>query len=626
MTHLIAFLVLIGVLITAHELGHFIVAKLCGVKVHTFSIGFGRALLSKTIGETEYRIAMLPLGGYVRLHGIEREFGDLDDPSPSKVSDRDPDLWGAPSGDEYDGEVDDPDAGRALQDKPAWMRVLIFIAGPAMNLILPFALLPPLFLSADAYNLVIDNMMGAVDEGLPAYRSGLRAGDRILSIDGEEIYAFWQVQQKVSGYEEGAAPLSVKVQRPTEPQPIEVSLTPERVASTERFSGPTARPLRIGFQPASLAPDYVISDLEGAFARAGGQNFDRVIAVQDQPIRSHSDFLAAVGHALRDDSAKSSPLIVTVERSRALDERWQLLRDAQNLTLSLDIRDLSTRFGAMRDHAVQAARARAAQDTSSVRLDHPTLIANALGVRQASACVSSINPQSAAMQVLQVGDCLLSVDGAHHSLAAFINQRLRYHPELPKHIKVLRQGREVEATLKLREETHQDPLAGEMKFWELGFTLAGLSRSGAMISPELIPNKERLKFSWAQTTRRVSSELTNATHSLSGLFSGRVKATQLSGPITIFYLAGRQAEAGWIPFINLMVLISISIALLNLLPIPGLDGGHILFAGFEMITRRPLPAKYRAVIQVTGVIMIFLLMLFVLGSDLIRMWRLSSGG
>ena len=91
-------------------------------------------------------------------------------------------------------------------------------------------------------------------------------------------------------------------------------------------------------------------------------------------------------------------------------------------------------------------------------------------------------------------------------------------------------------------------------------------------------------------------------------------------------LAGRQAEAGWIPFINLMVLISISIALLNLLPIPGLDGGHILFASFEMITRRPLPAKYRAVIQVTGVIMIFLLMLFVLGSDLMRMWRLSSGG
>ena len=76
MISLLAFIVLIGVLITAHEAGHFIVAKLSGVKVHTFSIGFGQPILSKTIGETEYRIALIPLGGYVRLHGMEHEFGD----------------------------------------------------------------------------------------------------------------------------------------------------------------------------------------------------------------------------------------------------------------------------------------------------------------------------------------------------------------------------------------------------------------------------------------------------------------------------------------------------------------------------------------------------------------------
>ena len=604
MTHLIAFLVLIGVLITAHELGHFIVAKLCGVKVHTFSIGFGRAILSKQVGETEYRIAMLPLGGYVRLHGMEREFGDLPD-SRDDVDDLDSDV-----------ESNDPDAGRALQDKPAWMRVLIFVAGPAMNLLLPFLLLPPLFLSASEYDEVIDNMMGAVDEGLPAYKAGLRDGDRILEIDEEEVYAFWQVQRAVSGFDDGDPPLRVKVNRPTQSEPVEVLLTPERVASTERFSGSTARPMRIGFQPASLAPDYVSADPQGAFALAGGHHFDRVTHLNGKPITAHAELIAGVSALIDRADAEALSFTLTLERVEPLDERWQMLKRAREEKLNIDLARLRTRL----NDAV--ARAGGQEGT----LDRPTLVAEALGIRQASACVSSINPQSAAYEALREGDCLLAVDGATHSLAAFFNQRLRFHPEHPKKLKILRDGEVKQVTLKLRQETHQDPLAGELNFWELGFTLSGLSRPGAMLSPKRVKNTERADFSWAQTQRRVGGELSSATHSLTGLFSGRVKATQLSGPITIFYLAGQQAEAGWIPFINLMVLISISIALLNLLPIPGLDGGHILFASFELITRRPLPPKYRVAIQMTGMVMIFLLMLFVLGSDLIRMWRLSSGG
>ena len=71
MVSVLAFIVLLGVLITAHELGHFVVAKMSGVKVQVFSIGFGRALLSKRWGETEYRISALPLGGYVKMLGMD---------------------------------------------------------------------------------------------------------------------------------------------------------------------------------------------------------------------------------------------------------------------------------------------------------------------------------------------------------------------------------------------------------------------------------------------------------------------------------------------------------------------------------------------------------------------------
>jgi regulator of sigma E protease len=113
---------------------------------------------------------------------------------------------------------------------------------------------------------------------------------------------------------------------------------------------------------------------------------------------------------------------------------------------------------------------------------------------------------------------------------------------------------------------------------------------------------------------------------IGGMFSGAVSPKHLSGPVTIFYLAGQEAEAGWERFMFLMVMISMSIALVNLLPVPGLDGGHILIATIEMIIRRRLPIKVRLALQSVGVLFILSLILFALGNDALRMWRLSQGG
>ncbi|MAD61379.1 MAG: hypothetical protein CMH49_07705 [Myxococcales bacterium] len=602
MTSLIAFIVLIGVLISAHEFGHYIVAKLCGVKVHTFSIGFGQAILSKTIGETEYRIALLPLGGYVRLHGMEREFGE---PETESVSSN-----------------QDPDQGRALQDKPAWMRVLIFFAGPAMNLILPFVLLPPVFFLAERYDQVIDNQMGAVDEGLPAYKAGLRDGDRILQIDGENIYAFWQIQEKVNAYELGNAPLKVKVKRPFTEQELSVDLKPEMVPSTEAFAHYDKRPPRIGFQPASLAADYVIQANESLFALSGGQDFDRIIKVNGSEVHGHAECIGRVIQVLKQKKAHQadSPhqeLTLEIERLQALDQNFRFLRQRQDIKLQVSLQAI--------EQKVQMLVTQKGLTSEQKEQELAQLTLQALGLRQAGACISSIDPKSAAAETLKVGDCLVAVDQAQHSLAVFFEQRLRYHPEQSKELKVLREGKLKTVQLALREESHHDPLAGKVKFWQLGFTLSGLSKVKAMLPPQRTDTQKRLEFSWAQASKQVSNELTRSIHSLSGLFSGQVSPTQLSGPITIFYIAGQQAEAGWVSFINLMVLISLSIALLNLVPIPGLDGGHILFACLEMITGRPLPTRIRGYIQTVGVLLILSLIIFALGNDVLRMWRLSQG-
>ena len=106
MEYLLAFLILIGVLVWFHELGHFLMAKLFGVKVEIFSIGFGPVLFGKKFGETEYRISALPLGGFVKLYGEEEE-------------------------------IKDP---RAFSSKPNWQKILIAFGGPFFNFILAILL------------------------------------------------------------------------------------------------------------------------------------------------------------------------------------------------------------------------------------------------------------------------------------------------------------------------------------------------------------------------------------------------------------------------------------------------------------------------------------------------------
>ena len=155
----IEFAIVLGFLVLIHELGHFIVAKLCGVRVETFSIGFGTRLFGFRYGDTDYRISILPIGGYVKFAG---ELGG--DGSPLSGSDQ-------PS----TGAPDD------LTSKPRWQRVLIALAGPVSNFLVAFVLL---FLVAHYHHEVDQYLNGPavvdyVPQGTPAASDGLLAGDTI---------------------------------------------------------------------------------------------------------------------------------------------------------------------------------------------------------------------------------------------------------------------------------------------------------------------------------------------------------------------------------------------------------------------------------------------------------------
>lgn len=158
-------IVILGVLVFVHELGHFCVAKLSGVKVLKFSLGFGPKLFSRVFGETEYMVCAIPLGGYVLMLG----------------------EGGGEEGET--AELAPEEAHRSFAGKPVGVRTAIIAAGPTMNLLLPFVVLPIAFLLGVSIPAYLDGppQAGYVVSGSPAAAAGLQAGDRIFAINGAPV-------------------------------------------------------------------------------------------------------------------------------------------------------------------------------------------------------------------------------------------------------------------------------------------------------------------------------------------------------------------------------------------------------------------------------------------------------
>ena len=168
----LAFVVVLGVLVFVHELGHYLAARWMGVHVETFSIGFGRAIFGWTDRHgTAWKVAWLPLGGYVRLHGQER---------PEDVTDETRASW---------------QAGRTFHEKAVGRRAVVIAAGPIANFILAMVLFAALF--GIAGRPVGTAVVGEVVAGGAAEAAGLQKGDRILTIDGSPITRFDDIQRIV---------------------------------------------------------------------------------------------------------------------------------------------------------------------------------------------------------------------------------------------------------------------------------------------------------------------------------------------------------------------------------------------------------------------------------------------
>ena len=192
--NIFALVIVLGVLIFFHELGHFLVARLLGVGVETFSLGFGPKLIGKKIGITDYRISAIPLGGYVKMVG-----------------------------EQPDADLDPADIPLSFTHKHVFKRILIVAAGPFFNILLALIIFFGIFQISGM--LILKPSIGEVNEGTPAYRTGLKKGDLVVSIDGVKISS-WEDMAKMITTSKGKT-LSISVLRGNSMSIVDVTPEPK---------------------------------------------------------------------------------------------------------------------------------------------------------------------------------------------------------------------------------------------------------------------------------------------------------------------------------------------------------------------------------------------------------------
>ncbi len=269
---ILAAVIVLGVLIFVHELGHFLVAKRSGVGVLKFSLGFGPKLVGVKRGETEYLLSAIPLGGYVKMIG--------EDP-----------------GDES-AEAADPQ--RSFAKKPVGTRSLIILAGPLSNLLMPILIFWGIFtFVGQPFFLPI---IGSPEAGSVAASAGLVAGDRIQSVNGEPIQRWEQLESALRD-SRGQA-LKLVVERNGQKQ--EVSLEPRAVKGRDLF-GQDVENWDLGLHP--LVSSKIGQVIPGQPAQAAGLKAgDRVVAISGQSVTEWDQMAKAI-HA-----SPGRPIQLTIDR------------------------------------------------------------------------------------------------------------------------------------------------------------------------------------------------------------------------------------------------------------------------------------------------------------------------
>lgn len=650
----------LGLVIFFHELGHFAVAKWCGVYVERFSIGLGPVIWGWKWGETEYALSAIPFGGYVKMLG-------QDDSDPSQMTNEE--------------IAADP---RSYSAKPVYQRMAIISAGVTMNLITAI-----LFFAIAFYhgNTVLPPVIGEVRPGMPAWTAGIEPGDRIEKINGRKIDSFADISLNTalsddnvrlegrrsdgkSTFDFTIAPFTSKTHPDiTRPQ---VGLVPSRsleVVNLPKYDGPLAveGTAWAKAEPAFEKGDQIIK-IDGvdvkSFAefqwqlarrtvpsseivveRTQGQGKDK--QTHQQTIHVGADYFRTLG--LRMDCGPIAALQDDSPAKKAGLKQGDKLLTVNGLKIGTDLdplklpnelvkwagQEIELRVKRQKDGAgAEEFTAKIVPNDKPGWIEHPEkegeplsipaigiafhLIPKVVGIDPGSpAEKAGIKPEARVLAMSLVlagnepGDDLPNNRQYNISLSNSNDPKAENNwtyafwqmQELPRRSVILsvREGEEAK-TYELEPATDSE--------WML--PIVGLRMMVQMETQKADNVGEAFSMAWDHTR----SSCLNIYLTLRSLINGRLSIKELHGPVGIASAAFYVASEGIVPLLLFLGFLSVNLAVLNFLPIPVLDGGHMVFLMWEGLTRRKPSEKVLAGATYAGLMFLLGLMVLVLYLDL----------
>ncbi len=543
------FLLLVGVLVLIHELGHFVAAKLLDVRVLRFSVGYGRPLVRVKLGETEYQIGAFPLGGYVRIQGIENA---------------------------EDGG-NRADVGRSFASRPLWQRLVIVLAGPAANLLLPVIIYFVLFAGHTTLPAAV---IGDVLDGGAAARAGLEPGDRVLEIDGRAVRYWEEIENTVRS--SPGKELHLRISR--NGKVFERYLTPIEDTVRKR-DGQVASQGRVGITHAPFVPLVGVIDGASPAARAGLRTGDLIISVDGQAVRNWRDVQRQLGRFAR--------------RTSIVYFRGTEIPGVPQIEL------LGAGFADL---------------VPETQVDATLNRQTYTGLEHAEMFVAHVDAGSPADGAdLRPGDLVVSLDDKPVAHWMDLDQRLQAEPNKTFKLTWRRSAAGNAPAVTLTAEVTQ---VWRKQLDEYDHTISRLvfgarndvdRGNGAMVAID-----GRVGYAMSKAFQRTGETISTMTRGFFQIVGGDTPGEALGGPIMMYRVASVSGNQGWDSFLLMLALISVNLGLINLLPIPMLDGGHLLVFVLEGARRKPLTEKQRERIQLAGLILIGLITILAIRNDVMR--------